>query len=131
MGDLINGKTPEQLKRWISSRVQCGTCTKEYAIDCAYSKRTEDCQMCVDSLAYICRLEMKRPRWISVEKCLPEYVETTLVYTELYVLGLSRYGTIQVATFIPHKKAWDGMPDGYRVTYWMPLPKPPKEDAHD
>lgn len=62
MTDLINGRTPEAIKRWISSLITCNTCSKEHETGCEYGERTEDCQMCIDTIAYIERLETKLSR---------------------------------------------------------------------
>lgn len=72
---LINGRTPEEIKRWISSRSTCNTCPKEHETGCEYGERTEDCQMCIDTLAYIERLEAQIAKQSERIDVLREMVE--------------------------------------------------------
>lgn len=60
MSELINGRTPEEIKRWVDGRATCNTCPKEHEVGCEYGERTEDCQMTIDTIAYIERLESER-----------------------------------------------------------------------
>ncbi len=124
MGDLINGKTPEEIKRWIDSRATCNTCPKEHEVGCEYGARTKDCQMSIDALAYIERLEAAQPKWISVEERLPENEYEVLVYTDRYG------GRTEFAYYVRRFEAWYQnfcllIPN---VTHWIPLPKQPKEE---
>lgn len=70
--------------------------------------------------------EARTMKWIRVEERLPEYAELALVRTYPYVGGRLSGGSTYIAMFIPPTKAWRDIPDGCRVTHWMPLPEPPE-----
>ena len=130
MTDLINGRTPEEIKRWVDGRATCNTCPKEHEVGCEDGERTEDCQMTIDTIAYIERLESERdaalakvPKWISVKERLPKYVEVALVCAYRYSGGIAEpEGRIYIAMFIPSNRSWMELPDGFAVTHWMSLP---------
>lgn len=136
MTDLINGRTPEEIKRWISSRVKCETCPQDGLYGCEYGERTEDCQMCIDALAFIERLEAERdaalakvPRWISVKERLPDTTDVYLIHMVHRYNKNDGYRRMDVRLFFEDEfKLWQGLPDIYEVTHWMPLPQPPKEE---
>ena len=88
--------------------------------------------ICGDSLALIQQLEAQVPRWILVEERLPE--------AKLAVLGYGirsrRYGE-QDPFPSAHIVYTRGEDEGWftywnseyvKVTHWMPLPEPPKEE---
>lgn len=131
MGELINGRTPEQIRFNISecSRSNCLS-------ECPYENQPiESCAegLLSDALALIDRLESERdaalakvPKWISVEERLPEEGERVLCTDghcvfEQYRVPLSCvYGT------------WNrgGLKSPMQnVTHWMPMPEPPEEEG--
>ena len=62
------------------------------------------------------------PRWISVEERLPEHMDDVLVWVG---------GLVEVGCYDESNECWElytYVGDG-SVTYWMPLPEPPKEDT--
>lgn len=73
MADLINGKHPDEIKRWVDSRVRCDECTNNHEVGCEQEERTKDCQMCIDTLAYIERLEATIERFGDFGKLFMEY----------------------------------------------------------
>ena len=66
----------------------------------------------------------KMPKWISVKERLPENDDDVLIITEF---GIS------MGCYVIHRDFWVYYtnPDSNIVTHWMPLPEPPKEDAHE
>ena len=123
MGELINGRTPEEIKSVLGG---CGANCK----DCPYVNYQEDCAGMIecDALALIEHLEATQPKWISVKERLPKYVEVALVYAYRYSGGIAEpEGRIYIAMFIPSNRSWMELPDGFAVTHWMPLPEPPEE----
>ena len=85
MTDLINGRTPEEIKRVLAWRIfRCGDldCGDLDCGDCPYGdicsheneERSEP-----DALALIEHLEAKIPKWISVKDRLPKNEETVLI----------------------------------------------------
>ena len=134
MGELIkiNGRTPEEIKRWVDGRATCNTCPKEHEVGCEDGERTEDCQMTIDTLAYIERLESERdaalakaPTWISVKERLPEMYEDGSADIVLVTDGQF----IHMAAYSNEKWYFAECgemkePMFYKVTHWMPTPKP-------
>ena len=126
MDEKINGRTPEEIKRWVDGRATCNTCPKEHEVGCEYGERTEDCQMTIDTIAYIEHLESERdaalakvPKWISVKERLPRCGERVLVTND---------GSVWEAYLsISHKWVRQEFVWAAKVTHWMPLPEPPKE----
>ena len=141
MGELINGRTPEEIKKWLNCLAfdcgyeMCGKC--EYDELCKYPGTA--LLYAPDALALIERLEAehdtalaKVPKWISVEERLPENGNDVLCWYEYYRYGdyNRMYQTYGIGC------CWNGtwcgdVPSGSRskVLYWMPLPMPPKEGA--
>lgn len=146
--DLINGRTPEEIKRWVDGRATCNTCPKEHEVGCEYGERTEDCQMSIDTIAYIERLESERdaalakvPKWISVEERLPEvsFQTNRLEYTDP-VFAVDDVGDLCIGRFEISKYDGKAVFYGYTadseeydpliVTRWLDnVPEPPKGDA--
>ena len=131
MGELINGRTPEEIKAGLKACTTAKVPGYGCNIPCPYLN-TPNCWLPVksDALALIERLESERdaamakvPRWISVEERLPEHEHEVLVYTDRYG------GRTEFAYYVRHLEAWYQnccllIPN---VTHWMPLPEPPKE----
>lgn len=91
-------------------------------VDCAV-------KMHKDALALIQQLEARVPKWISVEERLPEYwrmgdKDNTLIN---YLVYMPEYG-VDVGNWLKPAKRWVVMGIPAKVTHWMPLPEPPKED---
>lgn len=123
MTELINGRTPEEIKRNLSYLVRCENCPQNHEYGCDYDKQTEECRTVIDALALIEHLEATQPKWISVKERLPKYVEVALVYAYRYSGGIAEpEGRIYIAMFIPSNRSWMELPDGFAVTHWMPLP---------
>lgn len=67
------------------------------------------------------------PKWISVKERMPDFFDTLLIIDDRKVAFPAHYA---------EKSGLKGFysVDGYFYTYithWMPLPEPPKEDAHE
>ena len=54
---LVNGRTPEEIKRNLSYLVRCEICPQNHEYGCDYEKRTKECQTTDDALALIEHLE--------------------------------------------------------------------------
>lgn len=127
MSDLINGRTPEEIKKGLR---HCQTVCLE---DCPYYRTGIKCSECTthlsqDALAYIQYLEAKQPRWISVKERLPEGAEDErpcLVY-------MAVYDECIIADYAGDGE-WLDRADLTNVTrlvtHWMPLPKQPEEEG--
>lgn len=129
MGELINGRTAEEIKRGIKCHVSWGDCSTECPYDDVRNKPAHECiqSMTKDAHALIERLEGQVPRWISVEERLPP------PETKIYLIAShSPDGEQIVKTSV---WAWDEIGETgdwmnwNEVTHWMPLPEPPKEGA--
>lgn len=140
---LINGKTPEEIKRglrWIFH-----DCDAD-GEDCNECECVEECHKLVeddvarDALALIERLEAERdaalekvPRWISVEERLPENDDLMLVRANGRIGEIRLEGAYVLAMYCSDGwSLWDYEDDEIRhlkILHWMPLPEPPKEGA--
>lgn len=88
-----------------------------------------------DSKRYSGRLELKlnaaakrMPKWVSVKERLPEDRSNVLVVAYWH----ERWG-VYMGWCAPERAEWSvhigiGDRNDVAVTYWMPLPEPPKED---
>ena len=128
MGDLINGRTPEEIKH--VAEWNCYSCGGLECDDCSYldACTVENRDRAVpDALALIEHLESERdaalakvPKWISVKERLPRYGERVLVTND---------GSVWEAYLsISHKWVRQEFVWAAKVTHWMPLPEPPKEE---
>ena len=128
MSDLINGRTPEEIKRNLSWLVRCNNCPQNHEYGCDYENRTKECQTTDDALALIERLEAERdaalakvPKWISVEERLPEKHQVVLFYipwNKSCMIGwIDEGGGINLEGY---GKCYDF--SLVKPSHWMPLP---------
>lgn len=131
MSELINGRTPEEIKRNLSYLVRCENCPQNHEYGCDYDKQTEECRTVNDALVLIERLEAKVPKWISVKERLPEFTDVYLIHAVHRYNKNDGYRCMNVRMFFKGEfEQWQGLPDIYEVTHWMHLPEPPKEEAN-
>ena len=107
--------------------------------DCAYhGQGLPPCRKAVheDALALIEQMEAQVPKWISVEERLPD-VDPQRDYKDIKFSAdvvVWENGRIRTAYYCHTTKSWqDSVYEDEPVdpTFWMmPLPTPPKEDAH-
>lgn len=67
------------------------------------------------------------PGWVSVKDRLPEkslHEDGNLIN---YMCYMPEYG-VDIANYVPPAGVWVCMGIPAKVTHWMPLPEPPKED---
>ena len=152
MGDMINCRTAEAIKDkilWCCSAMCCGECKYDADGDFCSSDT-----VLKDALALIERLEAERdaalakmPRWISVKERLPKNGNLVLVtmsgetrgnkmFNHAYELACYyRDGEDEEGVYrLDGWELWDyrdGEVLNLEVFCWMPLPEPPKEDAHE
>ena len=126
MGELINGRTPEEIKRglrWIAHDCDYN------GEDCSECECVEECHKLVeddvarDALALIEHFEAQQPKWISVKERLPWMNQKVLVsdggiVTEAHYNGRGEW----------IHNGHDMEIGGVIVTHWMPLPQPPEEE---
>ena len=79
MAELINGRTPEEIKRNLSYLVRCENCPQNHEYGCDYDKQTEECRTVNDAIVLIERLEAKVPKWIGVDERLPKNEESVII----------------------------------------------------
>ena len=128
MDGLINGRTPEEIKRvleWSIFSCVCLDCDV-----CIYNdvcSRENEGRLTSDALALIQHLEAERdaalakvPKWISVEERLPEKPGT---------YGAFALGLHLVLEFDENEDWWDEEYNHYNgsITHWVPLLEPPEE----
>ena len=89
--------------------------------DCPYGDMIGCVQtMHRDTLAMIQQLEAQVPKWICVVERLPENFATVIIWR-------SDCKNACIGWLIDGR--WS-VPKSVRVTHWMPLPEPPKEDDY-
>lgn len=148
-------KTPDEIKKELE---RCTTyiCGFPYCEGCLYGidaeKAESDCvdALLKDALAYIqqlenyigeltekvSQLEAAQPKWISVEDRLPEDNLNVLVYAigdnENSVIAMTGYTHKMYGYNIEGwRSPWQYFFYEYKITHWMPLPEPPKEDCNE
>lgn len=139
MGELINGRTPEDIKAAFKHCIE----PVPYGCEvCPYNETCLEHAPEIDAIALIERLESERDealakvqKWISVEERMPEHGTDVLVLTAPGTLSLGK--NCVVAEYIHPRMEKSGVfinfYAGYddknilAVTHWMPLPEPPKE----
>ena len=67
------------------------------------------------------------PCWISVKEKVPEKWQTESEDLINYMVFMPEYG-VDIGNYLKPAKAWVCMGIPCKVTHWMPLPEPPKED---
>lgn len=125
--ELINGRTPEGIKRGLScsgsrGNVKCNECAY-----CIGQFGDEDCnyecdQIDNDALAYIQYLEAKQPKWISVEERLPDKAGKYIVCTKKNAVYCTAFRFF-------HGRGYFASDSNTHITHWMPLPEPPEVEA--
>lgn len=135
MGDLINGRTPEEIKAAVlcterGTIPDCENCPYCGVVD-EQGLRSFACyQAEFDLIAYVERLEAKQPKWISVKERLPEKRGIYLAHIVHHNCKNDSYWCVCVEYYNP-EDGWTSLSDLYEVTHWMPLPEPPKEETHE
>lgn len=74
--------------------------------------------------------EQEERRWIPVTERLPESEGTYLVYTERGTVYANHFYTKKVFRDDYVREPQWSQRGKVKVTHWMPLPEPPKENSH-
>ena len=76
------------------------------------------------------KLRMSKPRWIPVTERLPKEKEIYWCYTNMGIMCECRWTNNIWGLGESDKWGWNIMdvPQYQKVTHWMPLPTPPKEE---
>jgi hypothetical protein len=130
MTDMINGRTPEEIKRvlaWTSfgcGGIECDDCS--YRDVCSHESAG---RATADALACIEHLEAKVPKWISVEERLPEYKTAVLGYGLRHrkYPDTDPFPAVHVVYSRGEDEGWFTFWNNeyVAVTHWMPLPEDP------
>lgn len=146
MDAMINGRTPEEIKKGLKMHAQGERCVEDGAY-CPYyalcKKRFPPVMR--DALTLIEHLESERdaamvkvPGWISVEEKMPPEDTEVLVYATEKIKGFGSVTAIceysETTSMFGNKTGrydwsspWEYFHVDYKITHWMPLPEPPKE----
>lgn len=95
----------------------------------AYAEATDNDTLAADIIELVGAGEQEQQRWIPVKERLPENIGLYLVIENHWLDGspgikIAKWNTAD--WFTADRKSSEITP---RVTHWMPLPEPPKEDA--
>ena len=142
MGELINGRTPEEIKDALKHCIE----PVPYGCEvCPYNETCLEHAPEIDALALIELLESERdaalakvPRWISVEGKMPPEDTEVLVYATEKIKGFGSVTAIceysETTSMFGNKTGrydwsspWEYFHVDYDITHWMPLPEPPEE----
>lgn len=124
MTNLINGRTPEEIKAGLRACMTGKTPGYGCNAHCPYLN-VPNCWLSVkaDALALIEHLEAKVPRWISVKERLPEKEGDYLVRKVHSYSDNDGYSKIDVCIYCKMRDPeWIGCGSLCKVTHWMPLP---------
>lgn len=132
-------KTPEEIKNGLihCSEIGCVGCPY-HDEDCSphnpFQKCADDALMLIQQLEnQITDLGKKVPKWIDVDERLPDKNENVLIAANGYVHSAAYYEYSDGMAFST-ETGDDIFCAGHgkdKVTHWMPLPEPPKEEQHD
>ena len=116
-------KTPEDIKKGL----ECCSDTDGFDGDCIKCPYKGELwcgdKTKIDALAYIRQLEATQPKWISVDERLPDDCIDVLVFTRIgYTSSISVAHALK-GRWLSERIQLEN------VTWWMPLPEPPKENA--
>ena len=101
--------------------------------DSAEERWIEALEAGADALTLIRQLESQVPKWISVEERLPEDDVAVLVYA----IGNNENSCVAMTSYTHHmygyniegwRSPWQYFFYERKITHWMPLPEPPKEE---
>lgn len=114
-------KTPEEIKHALTHCAKNRSC-----IDCPFHPYCSD--SFEETVRYIEQLESNQSKWYSIKERLPEEGQKIMMANVKHpsVQLIGRYKADQT----PETIRLFGLKVG-KVTHWMPLPEPPKEDAHE
>ena len=81
-------------------------------------------------------IEHMEPKWISVNERMPEKLnENNQSYLSEYVIGFDgeryRVGQFKVYKYDGSCEFFDGYGFTDKITHWIPLPEPPKEESDE
>ena len=119
--------TPEEIKNGL--KICRGECTGNKP-HCPYDKYVNGCEDTLnrDALAYIQQLEAAQPKWVSAanppEKWHMDDEDNALIN---YLVVVHDYG-VDIGNYVKPANMWVVMGLPAKVTHWMTLPEPPKED---
>lgn len=135
MGELINGRTPEEIKRWLRwatyrcdrAEDRCATC--EYRDDCGEYCGSDTYK---EALAYIEHLESERDaalakvqKWISVKERLPK----GFISVQVYMTDAGDFPSVREGYYVDEDRFYiPALHEFHPVSHWKPFDEPPEED---
>lgn len=128
MSNMINGRTPEDIKKGLECRVRWGN---ECNLNCSkcdvFVPGMSGAIMAAYALVYIRQLEATAPKFISVEERLPEPFVPVLVHMPRetpHPTIREGYMAIDGRWYAAHF-----VRETDEITHWMPMPEAPKEEG--
>lgn len=127
MGDLINGRTPEEIKFALRCKGLEEECDK-----CGYKLVNCGLKCEIDAIALIERLESERDaalakvtKWISVKERLPE----GFVSVQVYMTDAGNFPSVREGYYVDVDRFYiPALHEFHPVSHWKPFDEPPEEE---
>ena len=98
-----------------------------YKLDADFASAVHEAAEAIEELSVVVRTQKavldKFPRWIPVSERLPEKEGSVLIFSELGGIAEGHYSHMY-GVWVQYR--WNVK--GIKVSHWMPLPEPPKEE---
>ena len=122
MTDLINGKTPEEIKAGLK---HCNETVLTACAGCPYNGECIEHSPEIDAIALIEHLEAKVTKWISVEERKPD----AFVSVQAYMTDAGDFPSVREGYRVDDSGlfVFPALHEMHPVSHWKPFDEPPKD----